>query len=292
MPPILNKTVFEPSNGALNEWLATRKPQFNFNGDVPGFFSDAGEDSDSAWFWGGGVVGEVMGFLALSAGGLINGGVYLLLALFGAIGFVFLDGFLALKLHRREGRRCKLRTQIYIEEDEATKADLKHELSCGRGTDFFIKAAIFFIAVLKIVAILVLGVFTAIILYIPFLVIYSIVAYVHTNHTGYWWAYRKTARHFKKDHDEIKSHPAQTRSATVPLKAPLQGVPLKHTPHDINRTEAKNPAEDYEYTITAKGVLTDEDIQNLILQHAQTQENQAVVFKACRRLQLQSLPTN
>jgi hypothetical protein len=133
-------------------------------------------------------------------------------------------------------------------------------------------------------------VFTSIILYVPVLVIYLIVAYVHTNHTGYWWAYRKTDRHFNKDHDQIKAHPARTRSATIETVQPLAGVPLKHTPHVIGAANAGASGKS-EYTITATGVLTDDDIQMLILQNAQTEQNRANLFKACRQLQLESLPT-
>jgi hypothetical protein len=269
--------------------LATRKPVLDVGGtSVPGFFSDTGESADTAWFFVG-VLGEVLGLIALNLGGALNGGMYLPLGAFTALAFVWCDYLFAVRLHRREGLRCKVRTLIYLEGDVAKRVALQHELSRGKSVDFLLRLGIFLVAVLKIAAILLLGVFTAIVLYVPFLVIYLIVAHIHTSHTGYWWAYRRTDRQFKKDHDNIIQHPAQAMQVSVCLAEPLRGVPLRNGSHEIAAATPTTGAGQNEYTIAARGVLTDDDILNLILQHAQTRGNEAALFKACRRLQFQSL---
>lgn len=282
---IPDKAEFRPSNETLNKWLATRKPDLMVGGATqPGFFSDTGNASDSWWLFLG-CIGELVGFLTTVYAGLIFGGVYLLLAALGIFLFIICDFVFARWLHRNKALECRLRSEKNVTENTKHAVGLQNRLDEGKFVDFLLRTGIITIALVKTAGIIVLGVFGNLFLYIPFLIIYLIVAYVHLNHTGYYFAYWSTERSIQKEHRRYGSDGFDAREVREPLKTlvPLRDPPLKHNPHVIEMNGTAN-----EYMIKAKGVLTDDDILNLIA--GQDPENKQSVFRACRRLQLENTP--
>lgn len=285
---IPDKSVFQPSDQSLNKWLACRKPTLRIGGaPMPGFFSDTGNASDNGWFWVG-FIGELIGLFTTIYAGFNSGGIFIPLAILAIVMFVFCDYFFAVKLHRNKARDCRIQSErVLAGDDRKALVDLEIKLGSGRFVDFLLQAGIFAIALLKIFGILVLGVFNNIALYFPFAVIYLIVAYVHINHTGYFFAYVDTERAFSQEHKRLASgqfdaHEAKEAVAT-PL--PLRDLPIKHNPHVIEADATPNS-----YMIVAKGVLTDDDILNLI--DGQDDSNREALFRACRKLQLENLAQN
>jgi hypothetical protein len=304
---IPDKAVFQPSAEALEMWLATRKPSLVVGGtSVPGLLSDAGNSSDTAWFFLG-LLGEVLGLITLILGGAINGGVFLPLAMSAAAAFVCCNYCFAVLLHRREGLRCRLRAQKGLEANPAEIVRLSNELSRGKLLDFFLKAGIGLIVLVKILGILLLGVFSSIVLYVPFLVIYIVVAYVHVQHTGYCLAYRLTERRFASEYKRfemarrkpiaMEDRHFRTGSfefepkdwfSTVVTPSPLLGIPIRHIPHAIVQGEEPGSCAENRYEIRAHGVLTDDDVLSLV--SGQSDVNQVVLLNVCRKIQLKMLP--
>jgi hypothetical protein len=164
---------------------------------------------------------------------------------------------------------------------------LQQQLDNGKFADFFYQFCIIFIAIIKVFGIILLEVFNNFILYMPFAVIYLIVAYVHLKHTGYYFAYTGTesaiAKEYKKfAHDGYK---AKIHSQPIETKTPIRNTPIKHNPHEIIQ-DGQKPNN---YLLKTKGILTDDDIINLI--SGQDDDNKIALFKACRKHQMENLLT-
>ena len=287
---IPDKSDFQPSAETLKKWLSARKPTLMVGGiAMPAFFSDTGNSSDTTWFYVA-VIGEIMGLLTTVYGGARSGGIFLILALLAIVMFIFLDFFFAVRLHRKKATECELHSRRLLlddsEKDKILKLEL--ELNSGKIEDLFYKAGIVFIAFIKIIGIVLLGVFNNIILYLPFAIIYLIVAYVHLRHTGYYFAYVSTENAIDKEHKMFANghYKANEPDQPVVTPTPLRRVPIRHTPHEI----VEEHGQPLHYLIKTKGVLTDNDVINLIA--GQEDSNKIALFKACRKLQLENIEGN
>lgn len=282
---IPDKSDYQPSAQTLNMWLATRKPTLAVGGvSMPGFFSDTGNSSDTGWFFVG-LSGEMAGLVTTIYGGWKSGGIFLSLAILAIVMFIFCDFFFAKKLHRNKAKECTLRSKKLLKKDVKGTLELENELAKGKYVDFLLQAGIFCIALVKIVGILLLGVFNNIILYVPFAIIYLIVAYVHLSHTWYYVAYLGTQNAIEREHKMFGNgqFDAKEPDQTVETPKALRKMPIKHNPHEI----LADGNETNKYVIKTKGVLTDEDIKNLI--SGQEDPNKIELFRACRKLQLENL---
>ena len=236
-----------------------------------------------------GFIGELIGLLTTIYAGVRFGGVFLLLACVGIIMFIFCDYFFAVKLHRNKILACGIETEKLLAKDQKKIVTLENRLSQGRFVDFLLRAGIIVVAIVKIAAILLLGVFNSLVLYFPFAVIYLIVAFVHLNHTGYYFAYIDTERSIKNEYKRLDTGQFDTNEVreSVSMESPLRDLPIKHNPHVIREDSGQGAAKTgYKYMITAKGILTDDDILNLI--DGQDDNNRVTLFKACRKLQLEN----
>lgn len=283
---IPDKSEFQPSDEALNKWLATRKPTLRVGGVLmPGFFSDIGNSGDTGWFTVG-LIGELAGLIVTVWGGINSGGIILVFAIIAIVMFVFLDYVCAVKLHRNKALECRLLSEsLLTTENVRTSVRLDNERREGRFVDFLLGTAIIVIALFKTVGVVFLGLFNNLILYVPFAVLYLIVAYVHIRYTGYYFAYRSTERAIEREHhafgsgDQFAAKRINERFATPTA---LTGIPIKHNPHSIENNGGAN-----EYVIKTTGVLTDDDILGLIA--GQDDTSKIALFKAARKLQLENL---
>lgn len=279
-----DKENFQPSVETLRKWLSTRKPTLNVGGyQVPGFFSDLNVSADRNWFYIA-VLGELIGFIITIYGGFRSGGVFLILAASGIIMFIFCDFFFAVKLHRRKGKITEIKSRQILETDPAQQLALKQQLASGSLTDFFYQLSLILIVIMKIAGIVLLGIFNSLILYFPFIIFYFIVAYVHLNHTGYYFAFMSISRSIEKEYNRFSLGEFRARSFDVPisLKESLNNLPIRQHPHLI----VQDPAANNSYIIKVTGVLTDDDIRNLIA--GQSDHNKSDLFKACRKIQLEN----
>jgi hypothetical protein len=282
---IPDKSDFMPSREALAKWLSTRKSNLNVGGVLmPQFFSDNGNSSDSNWFIIA-CIGELLGFGTTIYGGMRSGGIFMIFATLCIIMFIFCDFFFAIKLHRNKARNCMIETYKLQLNDSQSILWYDNQINkTGRFTDFMLQTGIILIGFFKVVGIVLLGVFNNLVLYVPFAIIYFIVAYVHLKHTGYWFAYKATENNIHKDYNNFSkgiNKAIEKNSPPVITTSPLNNMPVKYNPHEI----IKNPesSDENNYIIKYKGVLTDEDIQNLIA--GQTDLNKITLFKAARKIQ-------
>jgi hypothetical protein len=279
------KTDFQPTNQTLRKWLSTRKTPINFNGiQIPAYFSDTGNSADSNWFWIA-VLGEVTGIIMTVYGGFSNGGVFIWLAMIGILAFVFCDFFFAVLLHRKKGVECELKSRRFIlgDSNKTEIVKIQKELEKGKILDFFLEVGIIVIGLFKTLAIVLLGVFNSITLYIPFLIIYLIVSYIHLKHTGYFFAYLSTEKGIHDDFEKFADGENLAKKSIHPIsfKALLNGY-MKHGSHEIEFYKEENGV--FKYNININGVLTDEDI--IFLLNSQNQSDKLILFKEMRNIQL------
>lgn len=292
---IPGKNDFQPSPEALNLWLSTRKSNINIGGvSMPRFFSDTGNSADSNWFYLA-CFGEALGLGSTIYGGMRSGGIFLIFATLCIAMFIICDFFFAVKLHRNKAKICKNESLVLLKDDSindhskiaAEILKLRLEIEQGKFSDFLLQTGIIFIAFVKVIGIVLLGVFNNLVLYLPFAIIYFIVAYVHIAHTGYYFAYKATQKKINSDYLEFATgeHIAKEMRQLISTPSILNHMPIKHNPHEI----VKNLEEvgESNYIIKAKGLLTDEDIQNLV--DGQNNSNKISLFRACRQLQVESL---
>lgn len=292
MCTIPNRTKFQPSAQTIQKCLATRKNNYLFVGgnNYPRYLSSTGNSADSLWFMVA-IVGELVGLGTTIAGGARSGGAFLIFASITVIMFIFCDFFFAVKLHRNKARNCRLDSEEILldADDHAGRAAIRAERSEGRFADFWYKTGIILIAIIKLIGIVLLGVFGQLILYAPFAIIYLIVSYVHINHTGYYFAFMATENSMNKEHNkwaiehrqnphqphplDVQPHQQQLETL-VPLNMPIQ--------YALHRIEIEN--ETNNYMIHSTGILTDDDIVGLTT--GQNPQNQVAIFKACRTRQL------
>ncbi len=279
------KPDFQPTSQTLRKWLSTRKTPINFNGiQIPAYFSDTGNSADSNWFWIA-VIGEVTGIIMTFYGGFRNGGVFIWLAMLGILAFVFCDFFFAVLLHRKKAVECELKSRRFIigDSNKPEIVKIQKELEQGKLLDFFLQVGIIFIGLFKTIAIVLLGVFNNITLYVPFLIIYLIVSYIHLKHTGYFFAYLSTEKGIQDDFKKFAEGENLAKSSThsISFNTRLNGH-MKHGSHEIVFDREENG--EFKYDIHIKGVLTDEDI--IFLLNAQNQSDKLILFKEMRDIQL------
>ncbi len=285
---IPNKQEIHPCADTLKTWLAARKPEHTVARlSFPGFFSDTDHSKDANWFYFA-VFGELAGLFMTIYGGLRSGGIFALIAILLVVTFIICDIAFAKLLHRLEGERCKLRSLKLVAKSDSVTEQLKIEdkLKRGETIDLILKTLIFLIALIKVFGIIILGIFNILSLYIPFAIIFILVAYVHIKHTGYFLAYRSAENSIAADYDVFRKgthYKSLNTSEPVITPSPLGNLPIKHNPHEIVITNELGK----EYMINAVGVLTDEEILGLI--SGQQDPNKIELFKACRKLQLEIL---
>lgn len=295
---IPNKSKFQPSKKVLELWLATRKYNINIGGTLmPQFFSDTGNAADSKWVLIA-AFGEILGLILMIIGGIKHGGIWLIFAIISISLFIIVDLIIAWKLHRNKAKICKINSLELLEDEENAPIleNLKLEKEKGKAIDFLLITVLIIIAIAKVFGIFILGVFNGLTIYIPIACIYFIVAYIHINNTGYYFAYKSLEWALK---DEFRNEFTQgklmaekkdgTISTTKKIEKPL---PIQYNPHEIveiTTAESQNKELDgnkiYKYKINALGVLTDDDLINLI--HGFDPEHKIAFFKAGRIIQMQ-----
>ncbi len=285
---IPHKGEFQPSSDSLKAWLATRKPEHNVAGTTyPGFFSDTDFSKDAAWFYFA-FIGELVGLGMTIYGGAQSGGLFFVIAVVIVTSFIICDFAFAKLLHKREALKCELRSRKMVT-DTQTVYKIEEELKQGKLVEFILKTCIILIALIKVFGIILLGVFNAFTLYIPFAIIFILIAYVHINHTGYYFAYRNAENSILNDCDLFRReghYKALSINHPFDVDTRLEQMPIKYHPHEIiENMETTDNLKDYK--IKALGVLADDEIYGLMA--SQNEGNQIKIFKACRRAQLQIL---
>lgn len=284
MPRIPNRFNYEPPHATTRKWPAC--PQRGTlrvsRVEMPPLFSDDGIFTDGIWFMVA-FIGEVVGLVITIWGGANSGGAIFIFATITVIMFVFCDIFFAIKLHRNVGRNNKLKSMLILENNPVLRAQYQAEMKEGRLGDTMYQLGIILIAIIKLVGIALLGIFATLVLYLPFLIIYAIVAYVHIKHTGYFFAEVTTQKLIDRGYNRgfavNGANPAQERHGAFNTTA-LLNLPITSGNHSITLIDAGT----FSYAINTLGVLLDEDITTFII--GQTRMNQTEIFNACRDHQI------
>jgi hypothetical protein len=285
MPKIPNRFEFEPDSDALKQWLSTRKKKLQVaNMSIPGLFTDTRFDVDQSWFLLA-MFGELIGIVLTIYGGYASGGMFLLISIVIVFGLLFIDIFCAIKLHRNVGRHCWIDSYIYLngEEEPEERNRLLFEKEKNKPLNFILIGLIFLVILIKIAAVVLLGVFNNILIYIPILALYLVVGYVHIYHTGYWLAHRKTSKMFRKQFENNGNNAIQ-KSQPFSTKNKLRNIPIINGEHRIEVDNTVNEKTNtFNYLLTTKGILRDEDIQLLITGQENLQRIE--IAEACRKHQ-------
>jgi len=214
MPEIKDKNFFEP-NQIKKIWLSTRKE--NIPGtDHPGFFQTVGFTTDKTWFYIVCAI-ELAAIFITIQGGALRGFLYLIIAIAAVVIFVFFD-FIGAKLHHdpislKQEKKCELSILKIKKKNENEKKDILEEKKVGILDEINSKssrklwgtALIIISAVLKLVALFLLGTMGFVFLGIMTL-LYILAIYIHLNHTGYFIAEYNTKRKINKQNAKWRNY--------------------------------------------------------------------------------------
>jgi hypothetical protein len=282
MPTIQNPNSHEPNQTARTLWLATRKVDFFAGGfPVPGLFVDDKVNIDKTRFWIS-VTIELIGVIAMIAGGfMFSGGNFGLVAVFGALFLFALDFIAANRLHRRVAIRTYIRSRKFLyqpfenlEGVPNAMRSLDEMYNKGKGQDIVWTMCIIFNAVIKLIAIFALSIFESlgdqqIFCYLLFALLYGWACYIHIYHTGYALAYNTAEKAFNKGdaliqdprtgiYESVNKYEITSRVANKP------NVIAATDQHYLIDDLDKNTDEFKHYLIQTHGVLVDEQIKRLI----------------------------
>ncbi|WP_298356717.1 hypothetical protein [Runella sp.] len=292
MPLIPNRANFEPTQNSLSKWLGTRKSKIQIsNSSIHGLYSDFNFSEDARWFWIG-IIGELAGILLIFIGAAKKGSFFVGVAMVLAIAFVFCDIFFANRLHRNVAKRCWIDSMLDIigTSNPIRTQELTLKKEEGKNLDLLLKAAIILIGVIKIVGVVALGTIKSAGFYVPVLIMYGLVCYVHLLHTGYYLIYSRTEKLFKQDYVNFAqgqntarslSHPFETQSELVNI--PIRIGDIVEIDKDPNNSDKNH----FKYILKTKGILIDEDIA--LLMAGQQPQNRDRLAYECRYHQITNM---
>ena len=292
MPLIPNRSNFEPTQNSLSKWLSTRKSKIQIaNSSIHGFYSDFNFSEDARWFWIG-IIGEIIGILLIFVGAAKKGSFFVVVAIVLAVAFAICDIFCAKLLHRNVAKRCWIDSMMYIigTLNPVRIQELALKKEDGKSIDNLLKAGIILIGVIKFGGVVALGTIKSVGFYVPIFILYGLVCYVHLLHTGYFLAYSRTEKLFKKDYINFAQGQNTARALSHPFETPseLVNIPIRvgeiveidKDPHNNDKTKHK-------YILKTKGILIDDDI-TLLLAGQQPQNRDRLAYE-CRYHQITNM---
>ncbi len=292
MPQIPERSNFEPTQNSLSKWLAARKAKLQIsNTSIPSFYSDYNFSEDVRWFWIG-VIGELFGIALIFIGAAKKGKFFFGLAVCLAIALFLCDLFLANRLHRNIGKKCWIDNMLYIigNSDPVRRKELTLKREDGNGLDILLKIFIILIGIVKLAGVAGLGTFKNPAVYIPVVVLYGVVCYIHLFHTGYYLAYIRTEKLFKKDYTDFGKGENKSRSLEHPFEtlSPLVNIPIRiGSLSEIDFDSSNTDVSLNKYKLKTKGILVDEDIT--LLMAGQQPANRDKIAYECRNHQVTNM---
>lgn len=307
MPELKDKYLFEPNDDARKSWLGTRKkPLFIGRLTLPGFFHTIDFNKDQNWF----LLAVAIEFIAVILtlyGGISRGGIYLVGSIITIVFFIVLDIVGAIFIHKPKPDRCLLKNKIILISDIAVREGLKNQFD--KVSLYEIVGVIFIIisALLKVAAILLLGSFN-LFFYIIMAFLYVIVIYIHIIHTGYCIAEYSTNNQFTSQHklwaklsmgsstttSENLNNPYTSRSlssmfvSSVPILTVNNNIKVgDHFIAHVSDDNSLNQKTNYQYKLSTKGMLTDEDIKLFV--NGQGDQESEIIAIACLKHQVEKI---
>lgn len=318
MPEIEHRFEFEPSPGSLKKWLATRKAPFEIAGvKYPGYFSTTAYSTDKAWVVFAGAI-EMAALAIIIVGGITKGGFFLIGSIIAAILMIAFDLVGAEWAHHQVDEVCKLKNQLVLAENTGSQKTLRDQIASKSFTAKRIGGFLFIIfsALLKIGSLFLLASFDLALIFIM-LILYILVIYVHVAHTGYFlverglrnkdfprdfaaWSanqHRSVAGGGKRNTSELETHPSEAKPRFIvfysEISLNMMNDIIRAGEHHIKKggsiggswtdTGMENGEKVHYYTLFAKGILLDSDIQ--LLTQGNTGRRADVIAKACVLLQ-------
>lgn len=288
---------FEPSVNTKNRWTYTRKSSYNAAGiRLPGLFTTAKFDTDALAFAavllleGYGLVMLVTSFGLFDAVGSLNW-----LGIGGVIAAFLLDLTLAYGRHLPTGAECRYRNRRVNATTPQDIAQLENDRGRFRGLAFICALLILVLATIKIYLFYMLNEDLGITgLTASVLVSYVIVAILHINNTGYFLSALYFRRRIRKDYNEWANNGRNAHELTIHGRRPYPIDVPRNEQIDIKETRAgehfirKGKSGEGPYVLETSGVLTDRDLQTLVVKQP-TNNAKTTVARACLQAQLDIL---
>ena len=245
---------------------------------------------------------EIIGSATMIVGGIQKEGYAIIFAFIAAFAFFLIDIALAKKLHRNKAKNCYIDNKLFLlgDSDIVETRNLQFKKTEGNVGDNGIKAGLVLIVIVKILGVVLLGVFTSPIWIIIFAALYSYACYVHIVHTGYHLANDSSEKVFKEQHLAFAQgeHKAKKRThrfeSDFKLELPIQ---MGGNNSNISITEdepatiLKNEQTRYRYKLNTTGVLFDKDIID-VLMDSQEENQKRVIAVEARRHQFDNMCRN
>lgn len=303
MPELFKKRKFEPSSASKKKWLFTRKVK-NDQG-LPGLFSTSDFNLDIMMFLAV-LVLEALGLLFLQIEGGIHPAIVVILLLFD---FVF-----ASFLHMHEAKVCEGKnakfllvhmeeTPQYIENENEEGLDERHfelqnllnNLSKIPKFRYLFQFLIIVVALIKIYLFYYLfGIPLNDFIGVGVMVTYLIVAYLHINHTGFFFAEIYTNTFIKKDKSKFDKTGSglenlflirQKREYYFEWDRKLKEFNLElpnRATHELVKVKDLENDKGFGYMFKSYGVLTDTELQTFISKQVRASEKICVAVNGLR----------
>jgi hypothetical protein len=289
---------FEPSINVKNLWTYTRKSSFNAAGvKLPGLFTTKGFDIDSAAF----VAVIFLEFWGLYS--IVSSiGVFNVEGSFNVLGFAvifalfLIDVSLALLRHLPAGPDCRYKNSDVLASTPHERERLRGERGSRRFLKPICSLLILAVAGVKIYGFYMLngGEITG--LTVSVLVSYVFAALLHINNTGYFLSglifNRKTRKEYSKwargsdDAHEVTIYGWRPFPLEIPNGEKIAIKEARAGKHEIAKETEEN--DESSYTLKTWGVLTDGQLQQLIL-YQPTPSAKTTVARAGLQAQLHIL---
>lgn len=268
--------AFEPSKDVKNLWTYTRKSSFNAAGiRLPGLFITKGFDIDTAAFvaviflelWG--LYSIVSSIGLFSAEGSFNVlGFAVIVALF------LIDVALAFLRHLPAGPECRYRNKLILAATPQEREKLRNERGMRVLLTPICSFLILGVAGVKIYGFYMLNSGEINGLTVSVLVSYLFAALLHINNTGYCiygWAFnREIRREYKRwangadDAHEYSIYGRRQYPIAIPKDERIKIKEVSAGKHRI--ASEKGEGDEQVYVIETYGILTDRELQALIVQ--------------------------
>ena len=271
---------FEPNKASKHQWFGTRKKSIAFGTvELPGFFQTHEYSSDTIKMC------IILILELVGAFAIMYEGEFVFLSVIPVLFAIFIDIFLAIKLHSYVPMRLENKNQAKATDDPRL-ANRYEELSKkGSFAEILIKISIYILGAMKGFGYLIfVGEIQpqVVLMFLVFLIIASL----HISTTGYWVAASNLGYSIKK---QIKnnidtlgqSNKAITRTSTFHSDQPIELVNIGS--HSL--TKGINAAE---YKLTTVGILMDNELAAMVA--IQPSINlQSVIATVCIKHQIQNI---
>jgi len=275
MPTIDHSLNFEPQINTKNFWLYSRKYENTYSGvKLPGLFRTYNYTLDTFGFCLI-VILEVLGMVALKQVTALP--TIVILALVTA------DILFAILAHLPVAKICRLKNEMVLEDNPARLANLRNQLGASKLLHYIPWVIIVGLALFKILGYMTNSIFDG--TTVAICLAYAVVALLHIVCTGYFlFECFNRIIFFNPQKNQVLSLGGNINHfRTQLLEESIDFIACEVNKHSIQKSDDSN-----QYVLKTWGVLTDDDLQAMIMRQ-KTQQQKMLLAKEGLRHQYHNI---